>query len=372
MKLTTEKGKLLKAVVTADSIISSKNINTILANCLFNISEKKMEIISTDNEIALRTSIGVNADSVCSLTLNGKKLSNLLKELPEDEIVIDIDDSNSVSIKTKSKDIKGRFTLIGAASDDYPEINDFNSENSIEIEQKILKEMIKKVSYSASADSIKPVFNGIYFFTDKKKNLTLAATDSRRLSVITREIKSEIDLEDGIIIPLKTVNEIFRLLESSGKCYFAYNNNRFFFKAGETEIISRVVDGQFPNFRQVIPKEHSIEAVMDKNKLFDSVKRTMIFTREPANKIVLSFSKDILVIEARTPELGEASEEINIESNSNENISIGVNAQFLIETLREIDSLTVKCGITGQMSPVTFTTDEDKDYISVIMPIELK
>jgi len=144
------------------------------------------------------------------------------------------------------------------------------------------------------------------------------------------------------------------------------------FKIGRTEIISRIVDGHFPNYKQVIPKEHSLEAVIETKRLLDSVRRVMIFSREPANRIILSFGKNKMNIEANTPELGHAEEEIEIEMTVSEKISIGINAQFLLETLKEIDSFSLKCGITGQMSPVSLIPDNDDNFISVIMPIQIK
>jgi len=374
MKISVDKDSLLKSIIIADSIISSKNVNTILSNCLFNISEDQIEIVSTDNEVAIRTRIDAIADTPISFAANGKKFSSILKELPNDELILDINDSLVIDIRTKSKDVKGHYSLIGLSTGEYPEIPGFSEEHSIEVEQSILREMIRKVVYAASHDTIKPVFNGIYIISETKNSMTAVATDSRRLAMITRNMdtETEMNIKEGFIIPLKTVNEIYRLLESTGRCRFSYNNNQCFFKIGRTEIISRVVDGQFPNYKHVIPLDSNFEAVAETKKLLDSVRRAMIFTREPANKIVLNFNKDKLKIEANTPELGEAEEEIQIETDSKESMTLGVNAQFLIECLKEIDSYSVKCAITGQMSPITIKPEDDKNYTSVIMPIQIK
>ena len=295
-----------------------------------------------------------------------------MKELPNDELEINVNDSFSINIHSKSKDVKGNYTLIGLAADDFPEIPHFMEENSIEIEQGVLKEMSRKVIYAASSDTIKPVFNGIFFISNSKGSVSAVSTDSRRLALITRNVKQDISFGEGIIIPIKTVHEVYRLLESSGTCRFSYNNNQCFFKIADTEIISRIVDGQFPNYRQVLPKEYMIEIQIETKKLLDSVKRAMIFTREPANKIIMNIQKSKIVIQASAAELGEAEEEISVVSNKDEKISIGINAQFLIEALKEVNSDVILCGITGQMSPVTITPENDDNYISIIMPIQIK
>lgn len=372
MILNVDKSGLLKSLLIADSVISSKSINTILANCLFNISKNEIEIISTDNEIAVRTKVDAVCDTEASFTVNGKKFSSILKELPEDELLITMNESFQINIKTKSESIKGHYTLIGTSAEDYPEIHEFTYENSIEMEQKVLKEILKKVVYATSMDTIKPVFNGVFITSEQSGKISAIATDSRRLAIITRDIQNEINLGEGIVLPLKTIHEIFRLLDSSGSCVFAVRNNQFFFKSGKTEVISRIVDGQFPNYKQVIPKEYMLEVLIDPKKLLETIRRAMIFTREPANKIILHFKNDKLIIEAKTPELGEAEEELPISSKSKETISIGINAQFLIDCLKEIDANTIICGITGQMSPVTIIPENDTQYTSVIMPIQIK
>ena len=372
MIINVDKESLLKSINIADSVISSKNINTILANCLFHVDKNELEILSTDNEIAVRTKINVVSDSSESFTANGKKFSNIIKELPNDELVIEVNESFRIDIKSKAKELKGHYTLFGTTTDEYPEIPDFKDENSVELDQAVLKETLKKVIYAASTDTVKPVFNGIFLTADHEGTMTAVATDSRRLSKITRAIDNKIDFENGIIIPLKTVNEVYRLLDIKGKCRFSFLKNQCFFKINNTVIISRIVDGQFPNFSQVIPKEFAFEAVIQTRKFHDAVKRAMIFTREPANKIVLHFSENHLLIQASTPELGEAEEELDIKSSGKNKISLGLNALFLSEALREIDSDSIRCGITGQMSPVTLQPENDSNYVSVIMPIQIK
>ena len=370
MKFTINKDTILKAINIADSVISSKNINTILSNCLFNISKNKLEIIATDHEMAVKTEIDTSADSDFSFTANGKKLSGIIKELPDEDVSLTINDSMVINIK--SSNIKGSYTFYGTDSIDYPKLPEISNNNSIDIDQAVLKEMIKKVIYAAATDTIKPVFNSIYIISEKPGTITAIATDSRRLSMITREINSEAFIGEGIIIPLKTINEVYKLLSNSGSCKISFDSKQCYFKINETEIVSRVIEGQFPNYKQIIPKEYSHKSIIETSKILDSIKRAMIFTREPANKIIMTLSQDILHIEANTPELGQAEEELQIESDNKDKIFLGINAHFLFDTLKQIDSFSFICGITGQMSPITIIPEDDKNFISVIMPIQIK
>ncbi len=371
MILTVDKDSIQRSIMIADSIISSKNVNTVLSNCLFNISRDSVEIVSTDNEIGIRTRLDAVADADMSLTVNGKRFASILKELPKGEIVLDISNSYQVNIKTRAKDIKARYTLVGTSRDEYPTVPFFAEDNAVEISQSVLKDMLRKVIHAAAIDTIKPVFNGVYMVSERKGKVTLVATDSRRLSMVTRSVENDVELPEGIIIPLRTVNEIVRLL-AGGMCSFSFFENQCFFKIGETDLISRIVEGQFPNYRQVIPKEQHIRTVLETKRLADALRRAMVFTKEPANKIILTFGKDSLVVEAKTPDLGESSEEIPMESNATEALQVGINAQFLMDSLKEMDAYSVMIGLTGQMSPITITPDGDSDCLSVIMPIQVK
>jgi len=372
MKITVDKESLCKAIVAAESAVSVKNLNTLLSNCLFNVTKDEIEIISTDNEIAIKTRVEVISDGAMSFLVNGKKFSSILKELPSGELELHVKDNLQIDISSTFKDIKGKYSIIAADSANYPEIPEFIENNSIEIEQSILREMLKKVIYAASRDTIKPVFNGIYFVVENGNTITTVSTDSRRLSMISRVLDVSVSNIEGFIIPLKTVNEIYKMLESVGICNFTVANNQCFFRIGKTDIISRIVDGQFPNYKHVIPKDHIIETVIETKSFLDSIRRVIIFTNEPSYKTILNFSAGKLVINASTTDVGEAVEEITLENAFESSITLGINAQFLIDSLREIDSSHVKCSITGQMNPLTLTPQDDTNYVSVIMPIQIK
>jgi DNA polymerase III subunit beta len=372
MQIEADKDILLKSISIVDSLIPSRSVNAILANCFFNVSKDKIQISATDNEIGIKTAFEASADHEISFTVNGARLVSLLKEMPAGVIAIDIDDSYQINVNTKSSDIKGDFTLLGTPGENFPEIPDFYEKGAVEIDQGDLKDMIRKVIYAAATDTIKPFFNGVFFVSQSRENLTLVATDSRRLSIITRNLKNEIDLDEGIIIPLKAMHELQRLLGSEGTCSFSMQENQCFFKIGGTQFVTRTIDHKFPNYKQVIPKEQDISVNVPRGKLLESLRRALIFTRTPANTVICHFKKDLLTIEVKTSELGECVEDIIIDSDIKEDMAIGLNAQFLYESIKEMDSETVNVGITGQMSPVKFIPDNDPDFISVIMPIKIK
>lgn len=370
MIIEIDRDHLLKTVIIAESAVPSKPVNPILANCCFHVYKDFINIVATDNEIAVKTKVDAISDNEISFTCDGKRLSQILKEFPKGSILIKVSDSFTIEINSKSDKIKGSYKLIGTSAEDYPDINSVETEKSIDIDQVVFKDMIKKVVYAASNDSIKPVFNGIFFNTEGS-NLIAVSSDSRRLSISRKAIDADLDMGEGIIVPLKTIHEISKLL-NVGLCSFSFNENQCFFKIDNTEIISRLIEGNFPNYKQVIPKDYKSECVIDNQTFVESVRRAMIFTREPTFKIICSFSKDQLHIEAKTPDLGEAEESIDIEMDKDESVTLGINAQYIMDAVKEIESLELKVCLTGEMSPVTFLSESDDSYQAIVMPIQIK
>lgn len=371
MLFTVDKDSFLKNLIISDSAVSSKNSNTILSHCLFTIENKSLEISGTDNDISIRTIIDVISDNNFSFTSNPKKIIQIIKELPKGEISIDVDDNFNIVIKSNIKELKGKYKLPGTDKSDFPVIPRINQKEAFEVEQSVFKDMIKNVSYAASTDVIKPSFNGVYFISEKKGFLSVVASDSRRLSICTRSFNDDVEIKEGVIIPLKTINDLLKIL-GNGKCFILVKNNQCYFKIDNTEIITRVIDGQFPNFRQVIPVDYIKKVYVKKENLIDSLRRVMVFTKEPSYKVYLHVDENKIKIEAKTAEIGEGFEEISAESSNKEKISLGINSQYLLDSIKDIDFDTIELGITGVMSPLCIKNEKDEHTTAVIMPIQIK
>jgi DNA polymerase-3 subunit beta len=371
MVFTVDKDLFLKNLIISDSAVSAKNSNTILSHCLFNIENNKLEISGTDNDISIKTNMDVISDNSFSFTSNPKKMIQIIKELPKGELSFDVDDNFNIIIKSNLKEVKGKYKLPGTDKSDFPVIPKINVKEAFELEQSVFKDMIKNVSYAASTDVIKPSFNGVYFISEKKGFLSVVASDSRRLSICSRSFNENVEIKTGVIIPLKTINDLLKNL-GTGKCFILVKNNQCNFKIDNTEIITRVIDGQFPNYKQVIPVDYIKKVYVKKDSLIESLRRVMVFTKEPSYKVYLHFLDDKIKIEAKTVDIGEGFEEISIESNNKENISLGINSQYLLDSVKDIDFDIIEIGITGVMSPLCIKNEKDEFTTAVIMPIQIK
>ena len=197
MRIEIDKDQLMEAIGIADSIIPSRSVNAILSNCLFNVIKDEIEIISTDNEIGIKTRVEGVADGEVSFTVEGKRFYGILKELPRGVVYIDVSSSSALDITSKA--IKGHYKLLGTSAEDYPDLPAFYNKEEVEIKQSEFKALIKKVMYAAASDNLKPVYNGIYIVPDVSKKITFIATDSRRLAIITKEMDAPVEIEEGVI-----------------------------------------------------------------------------------------------------------------------------------------------------------------------------
>lgn len=370
MNFEVEKDLLLKSLIMADSIITAKSANYILSLCLINVTKNKLEIVTTDKDIMLKTAITVESANDFSFLVNGKKLANIIKEFPKGDVAVSVDENYSVSISSKS--LKGNYTLVGMPKGDFPEFHKIDEVVSFEIEQTELREMIRKVVYSVANDNIKPAFCGIFFSTDESAKLTAVATDAKRLSMFSLPIDPSLKLKEGIIVPKKAIGEVYRVLSDSGKCVFSIGLNMCSVKIENTEIVSRLIDGQFPNYKQVIPREFSETIVIPREKFLDTIRRVMVFTKEPFYKVSFKLDGEVLFVSSESQEFGKAEEELPVMTTNNSKLEFVLSANYLYESLREMDEEEIEMKILMATSPIVIKPKNRKDELSVIMPIQMK
>jgi DNA polymerase-3 subunit beta len=379
MKFIVDKTLFISALKKVKLSIASKNSNTILSSYLLSIKNNQIAITGTDNDEAIICSLPVIADIDFDFSVEASILLSALATLSNENVEIVLNSDNILSIKSvassfscfKKKITASIIQIPCTDKSDFPVIPRINKKEAFEVEQSVFKDMIKNVSYAASTDVIKPSFNGVYFISEKKGFMSVVASDSCRLSICSRSFSDEVEIKEGVIIPLKTINDLLKIL-GNGKCFILVKNNQCFFKIDNTEIITRVIDGQFPNYKQVIPVDYVKKVYVKKDSLIDSLQRVMVFTKEPSYKVYLNFLSDKIKIEAKTAEIGEGFEEITAESNNKEDISLGINSQYLLDSIKDIDFDIIEIGITGVMSPLCIKNEKDEHTTAVIMPIQIK
>ena len=359
--------KILDALQTVAGIVERRHTMPILANVLIRKTGPQIEFTTSDLEIQVRTSAELGGDAGnASLTVGAKKLIDVLRSLPSDQIVTLSANQNKVLLQGG----KSRFTLQTLPSDDFPlvqEAADFGP--SFSVPQQVLKGLIDQVHFAMAVHDIRYYLNGILFVAEGK-NLTLVATDGHRLALAQATLASEIPKQE-VILPRKTVLELQRLLEAKDtpiEMRFAGNQARFAFSG--MEFVTKLVEGKFPDYNRVIPKNHKNAITLGRVPFLASLQRAAILTSEKFKGVRVNFEPGTLRIASSNAEQEEAKEELEIDY-AGEPIEIGFNVTYLIDALGNMGQEMVKLELQDTNSSVLITVPEQAGFKYVVMPMRI-
>ncbi|NCW28345.1 MAG: DNA polymerase III subunit beta [Verrucomicrobia bacterium] len=366
MKLILQKQKFLGALSAVQNVVSTRTPIGILNNLLLRASGSSLQISATDLDIGIRTSCEAGVEKAGAVTLPARRLFSIIRELPSEELTLDVDAKFGATIRCGA----AFFRIMGMPEEEFPAIPEFpakaGDKNPIyKIEQKGLKDLIKRVSYAMSADEKRYVLNGLLVCL-KEGKLTLVATDGRRLALADQELEFPKSGEREFILPAKAVLELQRLLGDKDEVSFAVLENQILFQFGPTLISAKMVEGNYPNYRQVIPAQAKERVTLERELFLNSVRRVALLSSEKSNSVKLSFTKNNLEIAANTPDVGEAREAIPVQYKGKD-FAMAFNPEFLADPLKNIDSDTVHFDFIDELSPgvIRYT----KPFLYVIMPM---
>lgn len=376
MNISIPKQKLVKYLSYTDTIASSKTTVPVLSNILINAEEDNLSLHSSNLETGIKITQRAVITEKGALAVNGKKLSSIIRELPDEDVNLTTDEHNRLTIESSSKDIKARFVIAGILKEDFPEVKTEPEEEYISMKAEEFKAMIKKVIFSISSDENKYSLTGV-FLEKYDEGINLVATDGKRLSLVTStfsELGISADLfhvpHDGIIIPKIVLIEIIKYSFEEDKINMGFSKNQIFFSYDNIHITSNLIEGKFPDYKKIIPEQRDNFFIADKTLLYNAVRRVSILVDESYNQIKLSILKDKLLISSKNPAMGGAVEEIPIEY-SGEDIDIALNYLYLLDCLKEIDSDTVKIDFENAERVLTIRGENEVNYLNLIMPMKI-
>jgi len=371
MKLKIKKEEILKGLQRIQGVVEKKNTMPILSNMLLSADSKGVEIIATDLEIGLRGRYAADVEKPGSVTVSAKKMYEIVRELPAEEIQIKVEDSNWVKIQSGHS----QFKLVGLPKEEYPALPDVAEEGMITIEGETLREMIKKTLYSVGENDARYVLNGLFVHMTQSKgglNLRMVGTDGHRLSMIDRIVEAK-HKETSIIIPKKAMIELRRLLEEDApkaELRLGFSKNHALFKRDGLVMVSKLIDGNYPNYLQVIPAKSTKKITVSKDIFTHAVRRVSILSKEKTNAVKMQLEKGTLILSTNNPEVGEATEELDIDYKG-EGISIGFNSRYLMDVLTAMDRQAISLELSDALSPCLITEEGDDQYKCVVMPMRV-
>jgi DNA polymerase-3 subunit beta len=371
MEFEIDREEFAKGLSRIQNVVEKKGTMPILLNVLIETNEKGVSITGTDLEIALKSFHPAEKLKEGRTTLSAKKLYEVIKELPEKKVSLKVKENHWVEI------ISGRsnFNIMGLAADSFPSLPVFEEETFVVAEGKTLKEMIERTIFAVSSDESRYNLTGVLFSQKtegEEKALKMVATDGYRLSIIERPFSAEVKgLEKGILLPKKGLVEFSKLLEEGkDEVWIKLKDNNFIIKKEKVVLIMRLLDAEFPDYRQVIPQKIKKHIRMKRIQLLEALRRVSILSSEKTRGVKFIFSKDILNLSSYNPELGEAKEEVPIEYKGEE-ITIGFNSRFVLEVLNILNSEEIILELEDSVSPGIIQPAEDKKHTCVVMPMRI-
>lgn len=368
MKINTTKDELLKGIQIVQNAVSNKNSLPILSHILLEAKKTGIYLTATDLEIGISIKVPGEVIEDGAITVPARKFNEIVKELhTQSAIYISVKKGQTINIESN----KSYFKLMGLLKDDFPQLPDLPNLGkeviSVKIPQKNLKNMIQLTSFAMSHDETRYVLNGI-LFSFKEKTLRLVATDGRRLALIDKEIPEMGNFRKDVIVPMKTIQELNRNLGEEGEVVFYFKENQLQININNINITSRLIDGEYPNYDQVIPKKTKEELKLNTQDFLQATRRASILTNQDSQSVKVNIIKDKIIITKNTPDLGEAREEIEVNYKGSE-LTIGFNPVFLIDVLKNIGEETINFGFIDPEKPAVIKSGDNYTYI--VLPMQV-
>ena len=371
MKLKRKKDEILKGLQRIQGVVDKKNTMPILSNMLLVADGTGIEIIATDLEIGLRGRYAADVEKPGAVTVSAKKMFEIVRELPEEDIQIRVEEGNWVKIVSGHS----QFKLVGLPKEEYPSMPDVAEEGMITMDGVTLRDMIRKTLYAAGENDARYVLNGLYVHLSPAKgglNIRMVGTDGHRLSMIDRIVEAK-HKEESVIVPKKAMSEIRRLLEEDSSqegFQIGFSKNHALFKRDGLVMVSKLIDGNYPNYQQVLPTQNTKKVAVSKDIFMHAVKRVSILSKEKTNAVKLQLEKNTLLLSTNNPEVGEANEELSIDY-TGESISIGFNSRYLMDVLLAMDRETITLELNDSLSPCLVKEEGNDAYKCVVMPMRV-
>lgn len=365
MKISVDKEIFLQIISKAQNIINPKASLPILSNILLeNSGSNKIKVTATDLDIGIISQIATAVQEPGAITVPAKKFFEIIRELPEGKIEITVKKNNSVNIESGGC----FFKLMGLPKEEFPQLPDFKNKDILQFNQVDLLNMLELTSFAISHDETRYILNGILFEIENQV-LRMVATDGRRLATITKKaISSDASKKQSIIIPTKAIHELMRnISQAEEDVSFIVAENQVLFEIGNTAIISRLIEGEFPNYKQVIPSNNPHKAKIDRLLFLAALRRASLLTTTDYQSVRLELFKNKMIVSKSTPDLGESREELPMEYSGKEMV-IGFNPFYITEALKNLKVPEILMEFNEPDKPVLL---RQEDYLYIVLPMKI-
>lgn len=368
MRFTISREKLQEGLTAVAASIPAKTTLPVLANILVETTERGIRLSGTDLDIAVSTEVAADVEQPGALTIPAKKLSEIARELPPAPVRIAAAGEQRVTLDCG----KSHFKILGLPKDEFPSFPAVRFNDSWRVRSGDLQKLISHTSFAVSTEESRPILNGVLWEL-RPEMMRMVATNGHRLAKMELPIKSTAAPSSDLIVPPKALEQVRRLFPSDEELEIARGENHLGFRSPFTAVFTRLIEGPYPPYDQVIPKDNNRIAVADKASLVSALKRMSVIASDQTHRIRLSFNAALLRFSVQTPDLGEAQDELPVRFNGDP-LDIGFNANYLLEILRYIPTDEVKLTFKAPERAATVEPEGWSDpatYLCLVMPLRL-
>lgn len=363
MRIQIDQKSLSSHVNIVQKGISSRTTLQILDGILIETVDDKLKLTSTDLEIGIETYLDCNILEKGSIVANSKIFGDIVKKLPNSTVDIEVKDNN-INIKCENSE----FNIIGNNPLEYPELPTIINKNSFKIPSDLFKLAIKQTVFATTQDETRPILTGVLL--EIKKGIgSFVALDGYRLAL--KSIPLNIDEEINIVIPARVLNELNKILDDNDdELTISIAPGHIIFNMGETRVFSRLLEGQFLNYNDIIREDHKTKVIVNRKDFQDSLERASLLANEQkANLIKLNILQDKIIIKSNS-EIGDVNEEI-ISKHEGDMLNIAFNSKYILEGIKVIDSEEIELHFMGSLNPCIIKPIDDDNYTYLVLPVRL-
>jgi DNA polymerase-3 subunit beta len=374
MKFSIGKSELLRGVGRIQSIVEKRNTMPILANIHIDAQKSGkdglLELAATDLEVGIRSTHAADVTKPGKITVSAKKLYEILRELPEEPVQIEATPNAYLSLRCA----RAAFDLAGNAAEEYPALPVLVPEETVSVAGLLLGQMIERTMYAASADETRYNLNGVFVeYISETQKLRMVATDGHRLAYVDRPLGVDLKkLGRGVIIPRKGLSELKRLVDEddSDEVELGFEGSNALVRKRGVTLSMRLIEGEFPNYRQVIPQPGKHQIVMPTEPLVQALRRVIVIAAERSRAVKLELGAGTLRLSSNNPDVGDAREELDADY-MGEELALAFNARYLLDALSYLGAKEVRLGFQDAVSPAQVAPADDPDSLAVVMPMRL-
>ncbi len=368
MRFTIAREKLQDGLLAVAASVPSKTTLPVLANILIETTDRGIRMSATDLDMAVSTEVAADVEMPGAITIPAKKLTEIVRELPSAPVKVSSSGEQRVTLECS----RSRFRLFGLPRDEFPSFPAVRFEESWRIRSAELQKMISLTAFAASTEESRPILNGVLWEL-RPDHMRMVATNGHRLAKIQLPVTSSGAPAGDLIIPPKALEQIHRLFPGEEELEIARGDNHLGFRSPFTAVFTRLIEGPYPNYDQVIPRDNDRHALADRNALAQTLRRMSVIASDQTHRIRLAFNAGMLKFSVQTPDLGEAQDELPI-TYEGDPLEIGFNATYLLEILRFLPTDEVRLTFkapdrAATVEPVGW--DDAAEYLCLVMPLRL-